>query len=126
MTQQDIDRLARTDTDGLLTYEFIANNVDACDDMLPQLIQVLCAADRSGQFTASAARFLNAVAPTRFASAVAALAEATIDRDREHRYLADLMLSLYGPDCAERAAELSAEDRNFRRMYKRVYPDSAM
>ena len=49
-----------------------------------------------------------------------------IDRDREHRYIGDLIQSLYGPDYQQHAAELSATDNNFRRMYKRLYPTSAI
>jgi hypothetical protein len=36
------------------------------------------------------------------------------------------MQSLYGEDYAERAAELSAVDNNFRRMYKRLYPEGVI
>jgi hypothetical protein len=72
---------------------------------------------------ASAARYLNAIDAERYAEPVRTLVAATIDRDREHRYIGDLMQSLYGEDYAEHAAELSATDNNFRRMYKRLYPE---
>jgi len=49
---------------------------------------------------------------------------ASIEKDREHRYLPALIESLYGADYAERAAELSATDNNFRRIYKRLQPSA--
>ncbi len=33
---------------------------------------------------------------------------------------------MYGPDYADRADELSAADNNFRRIYKRLYPNSVI
>ena len=48
---------------------------------------------------------------------------ATIDKDREHRYLADILTGIYGPDYASHAAALSASDDNFRRIYKRLFPN---
>jgi hypothetical protein len=112
-----------TDPDGLLTYEYIANNIGKCDDVLDKLVDNLRKVDLTGQFMASAARFLNAIDGERYAEPVRTLVAATIDRDREHRYIGDLMQSLYGEDYASRAAELSAVDNNFRRMYKRLYPE---
>lgn len=52
------------------------------------------------------------------------LVVASIEKDREHRYLPALIESLYGADYAERAAELSATDNNFRRIYKRLQPSA--
>ena len=126
MTEQEIKTLKDADSDGLLTYEYIANNIGDCDADIPQLAEVLRDVDPTGQFTASAARFLNAINPTEYADTVRQLVAATIDRDRERRYLPELMESLYGTDYEKRAAELSAADNNFRRMYKRLYGDSAM
>lgn len=60
MTEEDFNTLRKADKDGLVTYEFIANNVnDLGDDIMP-LAEILADVDRSGQFTASAARFLHA------------------------------------------------------------------
>lgn len=126
MTDQELTKLKNTDSDGLLTYEFIANNIGECDEQLPELAQILVEVDRSGQFTASASRFLNAINADAYADTVRTLVAATIDRDRERRYLPELMESLYGADFESRSAELSATDNNFRRMYKRLYGDTAM
>ena len=75
---------------------------------------------------ASAARFLHAIDAEHYAEAVRRLVALTIDRDRERRYLGDLMTSIYGEDYAERTPQLIATDNNFRRMYKRLFPDSPM
>ena len=80
--------------------------------------------DLSGQFTASAARYLHAIDAAAYQPAISRLVASTIDKDREHRYLPDILNSIYGPDYADRAAELSASDNNFRRIYKRLYPNS--
>jgi hypothetical protein len=125
MTDDELKTLS-TDPDGLLTYEYIANNIGKCDEDLDKLVDNLRKVDLTGQFMASAARFLNAIDAERYAESVRTLVAATIDRDREHRYIGDLMQSLYGEDYAERAAELSAVDNNFRRMYKRLYPEGVI
>lgn len=124
MTPEQIQSLKAKDSDGLLTYEYIANNIGECDADLPELIDILRQIDLSGQFTASAARFLNAIDADRYANAVRALVAATIDHDRERAYLGDLIENIYGSDYAEHAEELSATDNNFRRMYKRLFPQS--
>lgn len=124
MTSEQLQSLKNKDTDGLLTYEYIANHVGECDEDMPQLVDILRQVDLSGQFTASAARFLNAIDAERYAEPVRMLVAATIDHDREHAYLSDLIENIYGADYAERAEELSAADNNFRRMYKRLYPQS--
>ena len=126
MTEEEIKNLREKDSDGLLTYEYIANNIGRCDDSLPALADLLRDIDLSGQFTASAARFLNAIDAEAYRETVRTLVAATIDRDRERRYLGDLMLCIYGDDCMNRADELCAADNNFRRIYKRLYTDTAM
>jgi hypothetical protein len=80
--------------------------------------------DHTGQFVISAARYLYAIDPKLFANAINRLIELGIDKDREHRYIGALMEQFYGADYADRAAELSASDNNFRRIYKRLYPQS--
>lgn len=126
MTDEEIKALKSSDNDGLLTYEYIANNIGQCDDDLMKLVNILREIDLTGQFTASAARFLHAIDAARYDEAVRSLVASTIDRDRERRYLPDLMQSIYGSDFQENAEELSATDNNFRRMYKRLYADTAM
>ena len=111
MTEDDKKRL-RLDPDGLLSYAFLANNMGSCT---PE--------DLTGQFLASAARYLHAIDPDGFEEQVRTLVAATIDKDREHKYLPELMTSLYGADCLERREQLCASDDNFRRIYKRLYPE---
>lgn len=121
MTEEDRKRLA-ADTDGLQCYEYLANNIDTCDDDMDIIIDNLTRADLNGQFSASAARYLHAIDSEKYAAAIERLVGAAIERDREHRYLADILQSLYGPDYEARASELNATDNNFRRIYKRLFP----
>lgn len=123
MTNDDLKRLAN-DSDGLLTYEYLANNIDNCDADLAEIVNNLIRVDLNGQFTASAARYLHAIDPDKYADAISQLVDATIGKDREHRYLPDLLPSLYGPDYKENAATLSLSDNNFRRIYKRLFPSA--
>lgn len=126
MTDHDIKHL-QSDPDGLLTYEYLANHIGECEPaVLDFLIENMTTVDLSGQFLASAARYLNAIDHEGFSESIKRLVAAAIDRDREHRYLPDLMQGLYGADYRERAAALSASDDNFRRIYKRLYPTNVI
>lgn len=126
MTQQEIQELKR-DPDGLMTYEYIANHIDECSESdLDALVDNMVTVDLTGQFLASAARYLNAIDAQRFAEPVKRLIASTIDKDREHRYLPDILNSIYGADYGDRASELIATDNNFRRIYKRLFPQSAI
>lgn len=121
MTNEDVKRLTG-DPDGLLTYEYIANHIENCDADIVWLAENIIRVDLTGQFCASAARYLHAVDSEKFDKEITTLVSATIGKDREHRYLADLMISLYGSEYQERAEELSSSDDNFRRIYKRLFP----
>lgn len=123
MTENDKKILAE-DNEGLLTYEYLANHIGQCDSDLDAIIENLRRVDLTGQYMASAARYLHAIDPQCYAEAVRMLTALTIDRDREHRYLPSLMVSLYGDDFHAHATQLSQSDNNFRRMYKRLYPTS--
>lgn len=126
MTEQDLKNLRR-DPDGLLTYEYLANHIGECGpDEIDALIDNMERVDLSGQFMASAARYLNAIDPEGYAPAIRTLVAGAIDKDREHKYLSDLMHGLYGEDCLERASQLCAADDNFRRIYKRLYPTNVI
>lgn len=122
MTDNDKKILA-ADTDGLKSYEFIANHIEEEIQDIDEAIDNMCRADLNGQFLASASRYLHAIDPEKFDSQIQKLVAATIERDREHRYLGDLLQGLYGPTYEERAAELIDSDNNFRRIYKRLYPN---
>lgn len=125
MTDDDKKRLSN-DPDGLLSYEYIANHIGSPDLEIDFLVNNIIRVDTNGQFTGSAARYLHAIDANAFAAQIDTLIAATIDRDREHRYLPALMQGIYGDDCESRAAELSVADNNFRRIYKRLYPTSAI
>lgn len=126
MTIQDTDKQRlKQDPDGLLTYEYIANHIDSLDDEdFDWLTGNMETVDLSGQFLASAARYLHAINAESYGGIVRRMVATTIDKDREHRYLPDILNSIYGADYAQHATELSASDNNFRRIYKRLYPNS--
>ena len=121
MTDEDM-KILRQDADGLVTYEYLANHIDTCDADMDAIIDNMITADRTGQFLASAARYLHAIDASRYAAAVERLVGAAIDKDREHAYLPTLLRSIYGENFAEGAEERCAADRNFRRLYQRLYP----
>ena len=118
----EIKKKLENDSNGLFTYEYIANNIADIDGILPDLIENIITVDRTGQFVVSTARYLNAIDKEKYANAIDLLIKAAITKDREHVYLANLASSIWGPDYTEKAAELSASDDNFRRIYKRLYP----
>lgn len=124
MTEADKKMLA-ADTDGLKSYEYIANHIEnGIDDVdIDYVIDNMARADLYGQFLASAARYLHAIDAETYAQPIQKLVAATIDRDREHRYLPEVLRSIYGPDYEQRASELIDSDNNFRRIYKRLYPN---
>ena len=70
MTENDLKTL-RGDSDGLLTYEYLANHIGECGpDEINALIDNMMHVDLSGQFMASAARYLNAIDPEGYAPAI--------------------------------------------------------
>lgn len=124
--EEDIKKKLTADPDGLLTYEYIANHIDTVEPELPWLVENMERVDLTGQFVISAARYLFAIDPDGFAPHIDRLIKSGIEKDREHRYLGDMLRQMYGADYAERSAELSASDDNFRRIYKRIFPTSAI
>ena len=123
---EDEKKALQADADGLKSYEFIANHIEDGVEDIDKAIDNMVRVDTTGQFLASAARYLNAINPEKFADQIDRLVAATIERDREHRYLADVLQGIYGEDYEARAEELIANDNNFRRIYKRLYPSKAI
>ncbi|MDE6644036.1 MAG: hypothetical protein K2K27_08055 [Muribaculaceae bacterium] len=121
MTEEDKKQLSK-DEDGLLTYEWIANHIDTCDQELVFLLENMRRVDQSGQFLVSTARYLHAIDADYYKNAISHLIADAIDRDREHRYIAALLPDIWGKDYADHVDELNKVDDNFRRIYKRVYP----
>ena len=126
----DLKKILNSDTDGLVTYEYLANHIDSCDDIIDDLIENIIRVDKSGQFVASTARYLNAIDSEKFDDAISKLIAAAIEKDREHRYLGvyrhpeppSWVPRIWGEDYAARAEELKVSDDNFRRIYKRLFP----
>ncbi|MCM1292215.1 MAG: hypothetical protein NC111_01355 [Bacteroides sp.] len=119
---ETIKKKLSKDPDGLLTYEYIANNIENLGDTLPELIDNMIRVDQCGQFCVSAARYLNAIAAERHAPQIDTLIRAAIDKDRDRAYIGQLLPDIWGADYAERVDELNAADDNFRRIYKRIFP----
>lgn len=119
MNHEALKELAKDDT-GLATYVYLANNIDSIDDDMPTVVDSMIHADSTGQFSVSAARYLAAISLERFRPYIDTLVEAAIDKDREHRYIADLLPSIWGEDYEAHADELILADNNFRRIYKRL------
>ena len=107
---------------GMAIYEYIVNNVETCKDELDNLIHDLKHEDNSGQFLSSTARFLAAVDKKEFGEVLPQLIEAAIEKDRERRYIGQLLEAIWGADYQERSSELRESDDVFRRLYKRIYP----
>ncbi|MBR5639368.1 MAG: hypothetical protein IKW83_06345 [Muribaculaceae bacterium] len=112
------------DENGLLTYEYIANNINNSDfyQEVDGLIDNIIKVDKTGQFVVSTARYLNAIDKEVYAPQIDRLIKAAIVADRERAYLGVLAASIWGDNYKERAASLIATDDNFRRIYKRLYP----
>ena len=123
---EDEKKALQADADGLKSYEFIANHIEDGVEDIDKAIDNMVRVDTTGQFLASAARYLNAINPEKFADQIDRLVAATLARDREHRYLADVLQGIYGEDYEARAEELIANDNNFRRIYKRLFPSKAI
>lgn len=113
----------QADPNGLETYEYIANNIATIDDIMPELVDNIIGVDRSGQFVVSTARYLHAIDHNKYAACIDTLIKAAIEKDREHVYLPDLAATIWGNDYRDHAIELSVADDNFRRIYKRLYPN---
>ncbi len=118
----DLKKQLGKDPDGLLTYEYIANHIDTCYEIIDDLVDNMITVDKNGQFVVSAARYLSAIDREKFSQAISHLIAAAIEKDREHRYIGDLLQGIWGADYAQRVDELNATDDNFRRIYKRLYP----
>ena len=118
----DLKSLAK-DCDGMATYDYLVNHVPDCIADMDTITENLLRADSTGQFLASSARFLSSVDKARFSPWIGRLIEGAIEKDRERRYIWSLLEAVWGSDYKEKAESLKKEDDNFRRIYKRIYPD---
>lgn len=122
--EDSIKKRLEKDESGLLTYEYIANNINSegFKEEVSWLVENIIRVDRTGQFVVSTARYLNAIDKAAFADEIDRLIKAAILVDRERAYLGVLASSIWGDDYKVHATELIASDDNFRRIYKRLYP----
>ena len=74
----EIKKILDTDTNGLLTYEYIANNMGNIDKDMNALVDNMILKDRTGQFVVSTARYLNAIDRDKYASSIDLLVKAAI------------------------------------------------
>jgi hypothetical protein len=118
----NLDTTFPSGADGLSSYEYLVNNINASAEEINRAVNQIITVDKSGQFSASAARFLAAIDHENFASQIDLLLKATIEKDRDQVYLSDLLSAVWGPDYTMHADELRDKDDNFRRIYKRVHP----
>ncbi|MBD5245663.1 MAG: hypothetical protein HDS55_02820 [Barnesiella sp.] len=119
---EELKKAIGDDVDGLKSYEYLANHIDSANEVIDDILDNIRRVDLTGQFVVSTARYLHAIDPVRFSAEIDSLINLAIEKDREHRYLGDLLPSIWGEDYADRAKELAASDNNFRRVYKRVFP----
>lgn len=121
MDSEIIKKLNKEES-GLAVYEYIANNIDNLSDKdIKELIELMVRVDRNGQFAVSTARYLHAIEGDKYNDYVDILVKAAIEKDRERKYIIDLLAAFWGADYMEHVAELNASDDNFRRIYKRIY-----
>ena len=111
---------------GMGVYQEIVDHCETCGDKLNEMIDRLREVDASGQFMASTARYLAAVDREKFGPWIPILIEGAIEKDRERRYIGSLLQAIWGDDYADRVDELNNSDDNFRRIYKRIFPENAM
>ena len=121
MIEEQAKKKIEADSNGLLTYSYIANNIDSCEEEMDFLVANMIKVDVTGQYVASAARYLYAINKEQYKLHISTLIASVIEKDREHRYLPDLIQGIWGDDYLQRAEELKSDD-NFRRIYKRLYP----
>ncbi len=122
----ELDKILTSDTDGMASYEFLVNHIELDAADTAKVINNLIRIDTSGQFVASAARYLAAIDHERFAAQISVLVNAAIEKDRDRAYIPDLLPAIWGADYLEHAQELREKDDNFRRIYKRVFPTGAI
>ena len=120
MIEEQAKKKIEADSNGLLTYSYIANNIDSCEEEMDFLVANMIKVDMTGQYVASAARYLYAINKEQYKLHISTLIASVIEKDREHRYLPDLIQGIWGDDYLQRAEELKSDD-NFRRIYKRLY-----
>ena len=98
----------------------------ACDNDMPALADNIIRVDLSGQITVSAALYLHATGPDKYKEIIDKLIAASLQKDRERKYIGDLLSGIWGEDYKSRVEELKQQSDNFRRIYKRVYANDVI
>lgn len=114
----------KMEKEGMEIYQQIVDQCESSECDLTSLIDTLRSVDISGQFLASTARYLAAIDRARYEPWLGLLIEGAIDRDRERRYIGSLLQAIWGEDYQNRVEQLNATDNNFRRIYKRMHPET--
>lgn len=112
------------DLDGMVTYDYLVNHVADCESDMDFIISNLRKVDSTGQFLSSSARFLASIDREAFYPWISLLIEGAIEKDKERRYIWSLLKSVWGNDYDERVDELKKSDDNFRKIYKRIHPET--
>ncbi len=112
--------------EGFEAYQTIIDNCETCGDRMSEFVAHLRSIDTSGQFLASAARYLAALDRERFEPWLTPLIEGAIEKDRERKYIGSLLQAIWGSDYMDHAEELKESDNNFRRIFKRIYPEAPL
>lgn len=120
MSNSDLN--GSSDADGMTSYEYLVDNINGDKELIDNAVSKVIDTDTSGQFCASAARFLSAIDPKGFSSHIDSLLQSVISKDREKQYLPALLPAIWGQDYMNHAEELRDRDDNFRRIFKRVHP----
>lgn len=120
MSNSDLN--VNSDADGMASYEYLVDNINGDKNLIDSAVCKIISTDTSGQFCASAARFLSAVDAEGFSSQIDSLLQSVISKDREKQYLPGLLPAIWGEDYMTHAEELRDRDDNFRRIFKRVHP----
>lgn len=126
MDMNSTEKLLASDVDGMVSYDYLVNNIDTNSVAVGLAVENIGRVDQTGQFAASAARFLHAIDPVHFEEEIDTLLKIAIDKDREKAYLPSLLSCIWGEDYLSRVDELREADDNFRRIYKRVHPSSSI
>ena len=121
--RQQYDMSEQNESKGMELYEYIVDHVDELGSDPKEIVDQLRAADQTGQFLASTARYLAAIDRERFEGWLSPLVVGATEKDRERRYIGSLLEALWGRDYEERVAELKEADNNFRRIYRRIHPE---
>ena len=86
--RQQYDMSEQNESKGMELYEYIVDHVDELGSDPKEIVDQLRAADQTGQFLASTARYLAAIDRERFEGWLSPLVEGAIEKDRERGHTA--------------------------------------